>query len=95
MLWYTKYGIQSLTCAAFCGIFAAPHKRTGTDALLTGTTFEIVALLAILAVVHAVVSTFIARQLVRNEQASVETRNNVLPGNFARNIANDQLRKAA
>jgi hypothetical protein len=53
--------------------------------MLTGTTLEIVALLAILAVVHAVVSTFIARQLVRNEQASVETRNNVLPGNFARN----------
>jgi hypothetical protein len=63
--------------------------------MLTGTTLEIVALLAILAVVHAVVSTFIARQLVRNEQASVETRNNVLPGNFARNVANDQLRKAA
>ena len=95
MLWYTKYGIQSLTCAAFCGIFAAPHKRTGTDALLTGTTLEIVALLALIAVVHAIVSTFIVRQLVRNEQASVETRNNVLPGNFARNVANDQLRKAA
>jgi Na+-transporting methylmalonyl-CoA/oxaloacetate decarboxylase gamma subunit len=63
--------------------------------MLTGTTLEVVALLAILAVVHALVSTFIARYLVRNEPASVETRNNVLPGNFARNVANDQLRKAA
>jgi hypothetical protein len=76
-------------------MFAAPHKRTGNDAMLTGTTLEIVALLAVLAIVHAIVSTFIARQLVRNEQASVEARNNVLPGNFARNVANDQLRKAA
>jgi hypothetical protein len=63
--------------------------------MLTGTTFEVVALLAVLAVVHAVVSTFIARRLVRNEQASVEARNNVLPGNFARSAANDQFRKAA
>ena len=63
--------------------------------MLTGTTLEVVALLALIAVVHAVVSTFIAHQLTRNEQASVETRNNVLPGNFARRPANDQLRKAA
>jgi hypothetical protein len=63
--------------------------------MLTGTTLEVVALLALIAVVHAVVSTFITRQLVRNEQTSVETPNNVLPGNFARNIANDQFRKAA
>jgi hypothetical protein len=76
-------------------MFAATHKRTGTDAMLTGTTLEVVALLSLLAVVHAIVSTFIARHLVRNEQASVETQNNVLPGNFARNVANDQLRKAA
>ena len=32
---------------------------------------------------------------VRHEPAPVETRNNVLPGNFARKMANDQLRKAA
>jgi hypothetical protein len=76
-------------------MFAAPHKRTGTDAMLTGTTLEVVALLALIAVVHAVVSTFIARQLVRNEQASVESQNNVISGNFARTSANDQLRKAA
>jgi hypothetical protein len=73
-------------------MFAATHKHTGTDAMLTGTTLEVVALLA---VVHAVVGTFIARQLVRNEQAAVETRNNVISGNFARTFANDQLRKAA
>jgi hypothetical protein len=63
--------------------------------MLTGTTLEVVALLALIAVVHAVVSTFIARRLVRNEQASIKAQNNVLPGNFARNVANDQLRKAA
>ncbi len=76
-------------------MYAAPHKRTGTDAMLTGTTLEVVALLALLAVVHAVVSTFIARQLVRKEQASVEAQNNVISGNFAQASANDQLRKAA
>jgi hypothetical protein len=76
-------------------MFAALHKRTGTDAMLTGTTLEVVALLAVLAVVHAVVSTFIARRLVRTELASVVVRDNVLPGNFARSAANDQLRKAA
>jgi hypothetical protein len=63
--------------------------------MLTGTTLEVVALLAVLAVVHALVSTFIARHLVRDEPAPVETRNNVLAGNFARTMANDQPRKAA
>ena len=63
--------------------------------MLTGTTLDVIALLALIAVVHAVVSTFIARHLVRTEQTSVETQNNVLPGNFARTSANDQLRKAA
>jgi hypothetical protein len=63
--------------------------------MLTGTTLEVVVLLALVAVGHAIVSTFIVRRLVRNEQASIEAQNNVLPGNFARNVANDQLRKAA
>jgi hypothetical protein len=63
--------------------------------MLTGTIFEVVALLAVLAVVHAVVSTFIARQLTRSEQASVEVQGNVFNGNFARRPANDQLRNAA
>ena len=63
--------------------------------MLTGTTLEVAALLALIAVVHAIVSTFIARRLVRNEQASIEAQNNVLAGNFVRNVANDQLRKAA
>jgi hypothetical protein len=63
--------------------------------MLTGTTLEVVALLALIAVVHAIVSTFIARRLVRNEQASIEAQNNVLAGNFTQNVANDQLRKAA
>ena len=34
-------------------------------------------------------------ELARTEQAAVETRNNVISGNFARPSANDQLRKAA
>jgi hypothetical protein len=63
--------------------------------MLTGTTLEVVALLALIAVVHAIVSTFIARRLVRNEQASIEAQNNVPAGNSVRNVANDQLRKAA
>lgn len=63
--------------------------------MLTGTTFEVVALLAVLAVVHAVVSTFIARRLVRTEQTSVEPRNNVVSANFGQNAANDQIRWAA
>ncbi len=63
--------------------------------MLTGTTLEVIALLALIAVVHAIVSTFIARRLVRNEQASIEAQNNVLAGNFVRNVANDQLRKTA
>jgi hypothetical protein len=63
--------------------------------MLTRAILEVVAFIAVLAVVHAVVSTFIVRQLVRNEQALVETKNNVLSGNFARTSANGQLRGAA
>jgi hypothetical protein len=63
--------------------------------MLTGTTLEGVALLAVLALGHALVSTLIARHLVCDEQASVEARNNGLPGNLARKVANDQPRKAA
>ena len=63
--------------------------------MLTGTSLEVVVFLAVLAVVHAVVSTFIARRLVRNEQAAVEAQNNVISGNFARTSANDQFRTAA
>jgi hypothetical protein len=29
-------------------MFAATHKRTGTDAMLTGTTLEVVALIAVI-----------------------------------------------
>ncbi len=47
--------------------------------MLTETTFEVVALLALPVVVHTVVGTFIARQLVRNEQASVKTQNKYSP----------------
>ena len=61
----------------------------------TGTTLEGVAPLAVLALGHAIVSTLIARHLVGNERASVEARNNGLPGNLARKVANDPPRKAA
>jgi hypothetical protein len=60
--------------------------------VLTGTTLEVLALVAL---AHAVVSAFIAHRLTRSEQASAETQGKVLTGNFARRPANDQLRKAA
>jgi hypothetical protein len=63
--------------------------------MLTGSTFEIVVVLALIAIIHTVVSTFIARKLARDEQALAETSNNVLVGTFDRMPANDQLRKAA
>jgi hypothetical protein len=63
--------------------------------MLTGSTFEVVVVLALIAVVHTVVSTLIARKLTRDEQALAETSNNVLVGTFDRMPANDQLRKAA
>jgi hypothetical protein len=46
--------------------------------MLTGSTFEVVVVLALIAVVHTVVSTLIARKLTRDEQALAETSNNVL-----------------
>jgi hypothetical protein len=63
--------------------------------MLTGSTFEVVVVLALIAVVHTVVSTLIARKLTRDEQALAETSNTVLVGTFNRMPANDQLRKAA
>jgi hypothetical protein len=63
--------------------------------MLTGSTFEVVVVLALIAVVHTVVSTLIARKLTRDEQALAETSNNVLVGTFDRMPANDQPRKAA
>jgi hypothetical protein len=63
--------------------------------MLTGSTFEVVVVLALIAVVHTVVSTLIARKLTRDEQALAETSNNVLVGSFDRMPTNDQLRKAA
>jgi hypothetical protein len=63
--------------------------------MLTGSTFEVVVVLALIAVVHTVVSTLIARKLTRDEQALAETSNTVLVGTFDRMPANDQLRKAA
>lgn len=63
--------------------------------MLTGSTFEVVVVLALLAVVHTVVSTLIARKLTHDEQALAETSNNVLVATFDRMPANDQFRKAA
>ena len=63
--------------------------------MLAESTLEVVVVLALIAIVHTVVSTLIARKLTRDEQALAETSNNVLVGTFDRMPANDQLRKAA
>ena len=42
--------------------------------MLTGTTFEAVAILALIAVVHTVISTFIATRLSAGEKASGQTQ---------------------
>src|SRR4051812_1362442 len=62
--------------------------------MLTGSTFEVVVVLALIAVVHTVVSTLIACKLTRDEQALAETSNTVLVGTFNRMPANDGGRVA-
>ena len=60
--------------------------------MLTGTTLEAVAVLALVAVAHAVVSAFIACRLTRTEQAPAETQGTVLTGNFARRTTSSARR---
>ena len=50
------------------------------------------AVLALVAVAHAVVSAFIACRLTRNEQVPAETQGTVLTGNFARRTTSSARR---
>ena len=68
--------------------------------MLTGTTFEAVVILALIAVAHTVISTVIAKRLSAGEKVSVQN-----PGatgvsattiqSFGSTPANDQFAKAA
>ena len=68
--------------------------------MLTGTTFEAVAILALIAVAHTVISTVIAKRLSASEKAS--GKNSSATGVFTSTTpafgstpANDQFAKAA
>lgn len=68
--------------------------------MLTGTTFEAVAILALIAVAHAVISTVIAKRLSAGEKASGQ--NSVATSAYASATpdfgsmpANDRFAKAA
>ena len=68
--------------------------------MLTGTAFEAFAILALIAVVHAFVSSFIAARLTAGEKADGEKAeikgvSGVATATFHRIPANDQLRNAA
>jgi len=63
--------------------------------MLTGTALDTVVVLALIAVVHLVVSTFIATRLTRTEQTATESRTQAPNAAFSKVSANDQFRKAA
>jgi hypothetical protein len=64
--------------------------------MLTGTTFEAVAILALIAVVHTFVSSFIVARLTASEKTEAgESVQATVSGAFSRMPANDQMRKAA
>jgi len=63
--------------------------------MLTGTTFEAIAILALIAVAHAIVSTFIATRLVAGEKSEATGVSAITVPAFGRTPANDQIRKAA
>ena len=68
--------------------------------MLTGTTFEAIAILALIAVAHAVISTVIAKRLSAGEKASGQNSSamgvfaSATPA-FGSTPANDQFAKAA
>ena len=68
--------------------------------MLTGTTFEAIAILALIAVAHTVISTVIAKRLSAGEKASVQNSGatgvsaTIAPA-FGSTPANDQFAKAA
>ena len=63
--------------------------------MLTGTAFDTVVVLALIAIAHLVVSTFIATRLTRAEQTATEPRTPARNAAFSQVSANDQFRKAA
>jgi hypothetical protein len=64
--------------------------------MLTGTTFEAVAILALIAVVHTFVSSFIVARLTASEKTeAAEGVQAKVSATFGRVPANDHLRKAA
>jgi hypothetical protein len=68
--------------------------------MLTGTTFEAVAILALIAVAHAVISTVIAKRLSAGEKASGQNSSATGVFTSATQVfgstpANDQLSRAA
>jgi hypothetical protein len=69
--------------------------HTGDDTMLTGTTFEAIAILALIAVVHTIVSTFIATRLAAGEKSDTMRVSATTAPAFGRTPANDQLAKAA
>jgi hypothetical protein len=68
--------------------------------MLTGTTFEAVAILALITVAHAVISTVIAKRLSAGEKASAQNSgatgvSATTTSAFGSTPANDQFAKAA
>jgi hypothetical protein len=68
--------------------------------MLTGTTFEAIAILALIAVAHTVISTVIAKRLSAGEKASVQNSgatgvSATITPTFGSTPANDQFAKAA
>ncbi|UEM04397.1 hypothetical protein JL101_002850 [Skermanella rosea] len=63
--------------------------------MLTGTNFEAIAILALLAVAHAVVSMVITRRLTGVEQVSARPAASIITGAVTPTPANDGLRNAA
>lgn len=63
--------------------------------MLTGTNSEAIAILALVAVVHAVVSMVITRRLTSAEQVSARPAASIIQGAVVPTPANDGLRNAA
>ena len=61
--------------------------------MLTETAFDTVLVLALIALVHIIVSSFIVTKLTEAEKSVTETNTQALT--FDRIAANDQFRKAA
>ena len=63
--------------------------------MLTGTTFEALAILALIAVAHTIVSTFIATRLSAGEKSDAMRVSATIAPAIVGTPANDQIRKAA